>query len=77
MPESIIAAHVAAVRAYLATDEGRREIRRIMACFGYSYEAVIAQKVCWLCNLVRYEDILKVVDLVVIAELAPVSGEAA
>ena len=69
MPIIILSAHVATVRRYLATEEGRREMRRLNLQFGLSYQRALAQKVVWLCNVDRYEDITAIVDEVLIVEL--------
>jgi len=65
-----LSAYVSQVRAYLATAEGRREVRRLGLAYGLSYQAALAQIVVGLCGLVVYEAIQAVVDEVVIQELA-------
>jgi hypothetical protein len=69
MPEPRLTACIATVRAYLATDEGRREMRRLGLCFGLSYQHALAQKVVALCGVTRYEDITAIVDETMIREL--------
>jgi hypothetical protein len=69
MPESKLSAHVATVRAYLATKEGKREMKRLGLAFGLSYQAALAQQVVVLCGVERYKDIQAIVDEVLIVEL--------
>lgn len=63
-------ANIKTVRDYIATDEGRRELRRLMQCFGLSYVAALAQLVVTLCGVTRYEEIASVVDEIACRELA-------
>lgn len=70
MSQDRLAAHVATMRAYLATEEGRREMKRLGLCFGLSYPAALCQQVAILCGVSRYEDLAAIVDEVLIEELA-------
>jgi hypothetical protein len=70
MPEYRLSAHVATMRAWLASEEGRREMNRLTWRKRFGYTAALAQEVVIVCGLEEYEDVAAVVDEVLIKELA-------
>lgn len=72
-----LASYVSRVRAYLHSDEGRANVRRLMRERGWSYQQVVAESVLYVTRLVIYEYVTAVTDQVIIEELEPSSGEAA
>ena len=84
MTPTKLAAYVARVRAYLHSDEGRRNLRQMMngshrICGGrpWPYARAVAESVRYVTRLVIYERISAVTDEVIIAELSREPGEAA
>lgn len=74
MTPAALSAHVARVRAYLHSPEGRAASHRRMLAEGWPYERVVGEAVCYVTRIVTYERIQEIADQVIIAELAVVAA---
>ena len=74
MPNVTLSARVSAVRAYLASPEGRAANRVQLLALGYSYERRLGLAVVAACGSMTEEELERIVDEIMLAELGTVAA---